>query len=86
MREEEDEPRHADDHGGTAARTLTLHAPQDAPYRGIGSAAPALWAIVPQGGTGGNNGRRPCRRQRLPRLNPHSWCSALVVRVKARKA
>lgn len=39
MREEKDEPRHAYDHGGTAARTLTLHAPLDAHRAGIGSAA-----------------------------------------------
>ncbi|BAU85647.1 chitin synthase 6 [Streptomyces laurentii] len=44
MREEEREPRHAYDRGGIAARiariarTLTLHAPQDAPLGGIGSA------------------------------------------------
>lgn len=39
MCEEKGEPRHAYDHGGTAARTLTLHAPLDAHRPGIGSAA-----------------------------------------------
>ncbi|GFH35987.1 hypothetical protein SCWH03_22090 [Streptomyces pacificus] len=38
MCEEEDASRHAEADGGTAARTLTLHAPQDAMAGGIGSA------------------------------------------------
>ncbi|GGT90079.1 hypothetical protein GCM10010272_38790 [Streptomyces lateritius] len=56
MREEEGEPRHAYDHGGTAARTLTLHAPQDAHRTGIGSAAFHDSAVQETEGLGGGVG------------------------------
>ncbi|GGU36206.1 hypothetical protein GCM10010274_24460 [Streptomyces lavendofoliae] len=40
MGDEEDEPRRAEADDGAAVRTMTLHAPQDAPTGTIGSARP----------------------------------------------
>ncbi|MFE5595424.1 hypothetical protein, partial [Streptomyces sp. NPDC056549] len=39
----------------------------------------AVWAIVPQGGTGGHTGRRPSRRLRVPRPDPHHQDAATRV-------
>lgn len=48
MCEQEDASRHTEADGGTAARTLTLHAPQDATTGGIGSAPGAPGARIRQ--------------------------------------